>query len=98
MSDPVTQELFFATIEQLRRDMDDRHQRIRADILAGFEKLNTKAELHAVADQLLGNRVTIIETERRSEAAESMRRSTWIAVVVSGAFTAFWAFVSRLFK
>lgn len=83
MSDPVSQELFFATIDQLRKEADDRHQRLRQAISDGFHDLTKKLEEHSKEARSVADRVLTMETQRTEEKAQAVRRGTWAGLAAA---------------
>lgn len=83
MSAPVSQELFFQVMGDMKKDFDSRHTTLRGDITHGFDRMGEKLDKHVKDVTQLETRVTIIETQRASEKAEIVKRSTWIAMLAS---------------
>lgn len=67
MSEPVTQAQFFDRMQQIEDKMQDYHRRQRDHIDAQTLKLELALATHETADQLVANRVLMIETERGIE-------------------------------
>lgn len=59
-----------AQFDDLKTDVKDRHERLRNDMNNGFLMLGAKLDKHADDDQIVANRVLIIETQRQAEHAE----------------------------
>ena len=90
MAEPVTQGIFFETINQLRKDFQESHGRLRRDMTEGFADLSSKLDVHAKDDQDVADRVLVIETERKGEQSQSMKRGTWAALLGAAGLTAAW--------
>lgn len=97
MSEPVSQELFFATIEQLRQDGLLRHRNIREDITIGFRDLSLKLDAHTKEDREVADRVLTMETERAVEKAEAVKRATWAGIVAAASMNAIFEVSKRVF-
>jgi hypothetical protein len=91
VSDPATQGQVFELFRQLNETMLGQHIRIRQTVEDGISKLSAELDLHAKEDRAValdhGNRLLIIENERKLEAAAAKRieeravsRSTWVTV------------------
>lgn len=73
-------------ITQLRNEIRESRQEVKAlgsDLLA-------KLEAHKEEDDDVEKRVTIIETERKTEKTQALGRQTWIVLAASGFFTFLW--------
>lgn len=88
MADPVSQGIFFERMEQLQRQFIDSHTRLRHSMEAGFDDLRQKLDDHAKDDQKVADRVLVIETERKSEQAQAVRRGTWAGLLSATGLTA----------
>ena len=96
MSSEITQSMFFDAITQLRQDFRESHTRLRTDMTEGFHDLSTKLEQHAKDDQVVANRVLVIETERSGEKAATLKQGTWAALLGAAGLTAAWEGVKKL--
>lgn len=77
----------FQRLNALEDQMREQHQRLRSDMNAGFMKvaheiservspIERRAEDHS-------GRLIVIETERRAEAAQSMKRGAWAGILAA---------------
>lgn len=73
-------------ITQMRQEIRDARIELR-DLRT---ELVQKLETHADEDEAVEKRVTIIETERKSEQREAIARHTWVTLIAAGAFTFLW--------
>lgn len=97
MSD-ITQGQFYDAIQKLRDHLDAKHTSLRESMEDGFARLDAKLDQHAKDDSLVANRVLVIETQRKEEASQVMRRSTWMALIAAAGLTAVWDLVKSLWK
>jgi len=79
-----------AQFDDLKAETKDRHERLRADMNAGFQGLAQKLDAHAKDDQLVADRVLIIETERKEESRQQVRKGTLAGMVAAAGLTAGW--------
>ena len=100
MSDPVspgiTQGMFFEAINQLRKDFAEAHARLRTDMTAGFGDLSSKLDAHAKDDQAVADRVLVMETERKGEQSQAMKRGTVAALLGAAGLTGAWEGFKRM--
>ena len=64
----------------------------------GFARLEEKLDTHAKDDQLVANRVLVIETQRAEEAKQMTRRGTWAGIFAAAVTSAVMGMVSRWLK
>lgn len=74
-------------LAQLRDDMRDQHARLRSDMTLGFNALREELRRHDDDYNTLASRVTVIETERRSEEKLAVKRGTWAGLLASAGLT-----------
>ena len=95
MSD-LSQSIFFETIAQLRKDLQENHSRLRQDMTEGFHVLASKIETHAKETRGVENRVLVIETERKGEQAATLKQGAWAALIGATGLTALWEVVKHI--
>ena len=88
----------FEAIQALRGEFMEGHQRLRTDMTNGFAALSTKFELHVKDDQAVENRVLIIETERKGEATQAVKRNALTSLLVSSGMVGAWKLMDRFLK
>lgn len=93
MGEPVTQGQFFQAMQDADVKGQERHTRIRESMEEGFRRLELKLDAHAADDAAVADRVSRLEEREKSRDRESVRRSTWIALLISlpGALVALYA-------
>src|SRR3990167_6496143 len=103
MSEPISQAIFFETVQQLRNDLQENHARLRMDMTMGFKALEakmdvaaTKLDAHAADDRVVADRVLVIEVERKNEAASTLKRNGIAALLGAAGLTAAWETLKRL--
>lgn len=75
----ISQRQFYEAMQVIRDQIDERHRSMRASMEDRFDKVLAKMDIE--------KRVSIIETERKSEAKQALKQSTYIALVVSAGLT-----------
>ena len=77
----------FETLDSMRRETSEQHQRLRADVNAGFDKL--RVEIQSLQREQSGTdkRVLVMETERGAEARQIASRAGWWAFFAGALFT-----------
>lgn len=83
MAEPVTQAQFYAAMQEADAQNQQRHTRVRDAMAEGFLRLEAAMKEHAKDDLVVANDVLVIKTERDGEAKQAVRRSTWIALLIS---------------
>lgn len=76
---------FLEELRLLRAEQTERHQRMRSEMHAGFDKVTM--EVRQRLDDHSG-RLLIIETERKVEQTQSVRRGTWAGILAATGLTA----------
>lgn len=89
-------------LNAMRDDMKEQHQRLRSDMHAGFDKLSHEIRervnpLERRAEDHSG-RLIVIETERRSEAAQALKRGTWAGLLAAVGFQALMKVIEHWWK
>ena len=72
----------------MRRETTEQHQRLRADMTAGFDRIRAELVVRQDLIQDHGDRLLIIETQRAAEAQQTIRRGTWAGMLAAAALTA----------
>lgn len=80
MADVTTAE-FYREMQVLRDHIDTRHKSIRDSLENRFDVLTAKLDDHAKDDRVVETRVTVIETERRTEGQAAVKRATYIGML-----------------
>ena len=77
----------FETLDSMRKETGEQHQRLRADMNAGFDRL--RVEIQALQREQSGTdkRVLVMETERGAEAKQLASRAGWVAFFAGAALT-----------
>lgn len=83
----ISQRQFYEAMQVIRDQIDERHRSMRASMEDRFDKVLAKMDIHEAKDIAVEKRVSIIETERKSEAKQALKQSTYIALVVSAGLT-----------
>lgn len=80
---PSDGQWLFEAINDMRKESQEQHQRLRADVNAGFDKLWD--ELKGLRkDQIATDKdVTVIKTERGVEAKYEAAKAGWVAFLAS---------------
>jgi len=69
---------------------------VRAEMQAGFLRLDAKLDKQAGDSQLLGNRVLVIETRLSEEDKRAMRRGALAGVLAATGLTVVWETVRNM--
>lgn len=77
----------FETLDSLRREMSDQHQRLRSDVTAGFSQ--NRDEIRGVRNDVtqLALDVTTLKVQRDSEEKQSMKRGAWAGILAGFLFS-----------
>jgi hypothetical protein len=94
---PLPDHWVLQALQDLRADMRDQHRRIRDDMNKGFDALHEGIRGHAERLSDHSDRLITIETERKIEAANALKRGTWAGIAAASGVTvlinlAKWAF------
>jgi hypothetical protein len=81
--------------ESMRDDVKDRHDRLRADMQANFTALGMKFDHHVEDDNLLENRVLVMETERKGEKAEASKKGAIMGIIAATGLTVVWELIKK---
>lgn len=87
-SDGFSSAILLSQIENLRELVTEQHGRLRSDMSAGFADVRTAFSAHEKEDRAVEKRVTTIEIERQAEEKQSMKRASWVSLIMAGAVTA----------
>ena len=77
----------FHRLNTLEDQMREQHQRLRSDMNGGFATL-----AHEIGERIApierrsedhSGRIIVIETERRAEAAQAIKRGTWAGILAA---------------
>ncbi len=79
----------FHALNDLKDQMIGQHQRIRSDMNAGFGERQVALEVHRTKDKVdsVEERVLVIETSRRFEEAQAVKRSAWAGILAAAGLT-----------
>ena len=77
----------FDTLDSMRKETSEQHQRLRADMNAGFDRLRVEIQSLSNEQGKTDKRVLVMETERGSEAKQAASRAGWLAFFAGAAFT-----------
>ncbi len=89
-------------VNSLRTEITAQHRGLRSDMNAGFAKLS-----HDISERVSplerraedhSTRLTIIETERKSEQAQAIKRGTYAAIIVTTSMQALWKILEHFWK
>lgn len=83
-------------IQDLRGEVREGHHRLRADMNAGFEKLDTQIRIQNGRVNDAEDRLLVIETERRGEASEAIKKGTLAGLLGAGGLTGILEAIRRL--
>ena len=72
----------------MRRETTEQHQRLRADMTAGIDRIRAELVVRQDVIQDHGDRLLIIETQRMAESHQAVRRSTWAGMIAAALLTA----------
>lgn len=86
MAEPVTQGQFFERMQQSDDKFQEAHRRLRELMEDGIRDIKAEMAAHAKDDATsfkgLGDRLLVIETERKSETNASAKRTAWLVIVI----------------
>lgn len=82
MGEPVTQGQFFERMNQSDEKHLEAHRRLRESLDQTRTALEEKLDQHAKDDAEVADRVSRIEEREKSRDKETVRRSTWISLLV----------------
>lgn len=89
----LPEDWLYNELSQLRNEMREQHQRLRSDFSAMIEGLRRDQQDHQEFDDETRRRVDKIQTERDVEERQMVKRSSWIALIVSAGLMAAWEIV-----
>lgn len=75
----------FDTLNSMRQESQDRHQRLRADVNAGFDKIWEELKGLRKDQTATDKDVTVIKTERGMEAKSAAAKAGWVAFLAGTA-------------
>ena len=79
---PVSQDLFFRVVEDLKADSRIRHANLRDDIQHGFTQLSARFDAHVEEDQAVEHRVTLLEGKEQQRTERDQRRRPWLLALI----------------
>lgn len=84
---PLPSAWLFETLDSLRREMTEQHQRLRTDVTAGFEQ--NRDELRGVRDNMtkLALDVNTIKVQRDADEKQSVKRGAWAGILAGFLFS-----------
>ena len=85
-------------LNSLRGEIKDQHQRLRADMNGGFDRLRTEMQFQNGRVSQNDTRITIIETQRAEEAKVIIKRSAWASLLAATGLTGVVEFVRHYWK
>lgn len=85
MGEPVTQAQFFEIFRQLSDKIDAKHRSMGAQLTARFDALDAKLDRHEDEDRAVEKRVHTMEVQREDEEKVILKRSSWLAIIISAA-------------
>lgn len=88
----------FEDVQALKQDIQDRYDRLRADMATGFAALSAKVEAHISKADLLANRVLTIEVQRGEEGKQAIKQGTWAGILAAAGLTGLWKMVDVWLK
>ena len=77
----------YEALQSLRNDMTQQHTRLREDVNRGFDAMRVTMEAQNDRMNDHSERLVVIETERRGEAALAVKRGTWAGILASAGLT-----------
>ena len=83
--------------ETLRR-MEESEQRHASELKYRLEQLSERFEQHVQDDQIVENRVLVIETQRNHEEKQTIKRSTITALIVASGLNVAWEAIKRYLR
>ena len=98
MSEPVTQAQFFTAMEQFRELIDTKHSSMRQYVGERCDRIEQTLKDHADDDRLIADRVLIIETERKEQARQELKRSAFTSLVVATGLTGVVELGKKMFR
>ena len=84
----ISQAQFYEAAQKLHDQIDLRHKSLRDSMEHGFDTLTQKLDAHIKDDNVVEKRVTIMETERRGEAAQMAKVGTVAGVLAAAGLSA----------
>ena len=91
MSEPLTQAMFFQTMQLLKDEMkaysDEHHLRLRGDLTHGFEEWSKTFRAHELKDQEVAIQVALLRDKRREDERREGLRTTVICAIATGCAT-----------
>lgn len=83
----VTAGQFFEAMRQLNDKIDTKHTSMHNRLDDHFNRLDQKLERHERDDLDVAKRVTVIETERKDEQQQAVKRSVWTGILAAAGMT-----------
>lgn len=80
---PPSEQWLFETLNSMRQDTTEQHQRLRSDMNAGFDKLREELRTDRAAAGGVEKRLTMLEFQRDENAKDSVRRQWGISLAVT---------------
>lgn len=81
---PLGYSWLYQAIQDLRAEVRDGHTRMRTDMNAGFDKLDHQIRIQNGRVNDTEDRLLVIETERKAEAAEAIKKGTLAGMLGAG--------------
>lgn len=83
----VTQGQFFTAMETLRELIDTKHASMRQYVGERADRLEQHLKDHEDTTQRVADRVLVIETERKEESKQELKRSAIMSLFVAAGLT-----------
>ena len=98
MPDPITLSLFLSEMKAIHQTIESKHASLRQSMEEGFRDLECKLENHIKDDDTVADRVLVIETERKEEARQIVKRSGLLALLASAGLTGVIRIIEKVWK
>jgi len=87
---PERPDWLYEELRDLREQHREAHARLRTDMNAGFAAMTQEMRWRSERLDDHSQRLVIIETERKGEQSQAMKRGTWAALLGAAGLTAAW--------
>ena len=95
MNEPFPHAWLIERLDTLEQRLLEHSRAVRADMNIGFRDLTLRLVAQDTEVQITRDRVLVIETERKEEAKQQVRRGTVAGIFSAAGLTAMWEIIQR---
>ncbi len=94
----ITIEVFLREMGLIHEKIEQKHASLRTTMEQNFSMLEAQLDGHVREDLAVERRVQRMEDRREIEDRQTVRRSTYLALLISASFTAAWQIILKMWK